>query len=149
MRGRQLIPIFGLAVLLLPAYVFAQTQQPEPPPPPAPAAQAGQADSSNNKKSSSRHQHDFLVKGTVFTPEGLSFAGAEIRIRKAGAKSFHWQSEANSRGEFAIRVVQGAKYEVFVRAKGFKEQMKPADGMGSERIEEMVFHMEREGGKPQ
>jgi len=147
MRGQRLIPIFSVAMLLLPACTFGQTQQPEQPPP-APATQPAQADSSSNKKASSRHQHDFLVKGTVFTPEGLSFAGAEIRIRKAGTKSFRWQSEANSRGEFAIRVVQGAKYEIFVRAKGFKEQMKPADATGSERIEEIVFRMEREGSKP-
>ncbi len=146
MRCQRLIAIFGLAVLLPPARTFGQTQQPEPPPPPAPAQQPAQADSSSNKKP--RHQHDFLIKGTIFTPEGLGFGGAEIRIRKAGEKSFHWHSEANSRGEFAIRVVQGAKYEVFVRAKGCKEQMKPADGTGSERIEEMVFRMEREGSKP-
>ncbi len=147
MRGQRLISILALAVLLLPASMFGQAQQPAPPP--APATQTAQADSSSSKKSPSRHQHDFLVKGSVFTPEGLSFAGAEIRIRKAGAKSFHWQSQANSRGEFAIRVVQGSKYDVLVRAKGFKEQMKPADGTGSERIEEMVFHLEREGSKPQ
>jgi len=146
MRSQRLIAIFSVAMLLLPACTLGQTQQPEPPS--APATQPAQADSSSNKKVSSRHQHDFLVKGTVFTPEGLSFAGAEIRIRKAGTKSFHWQSEANSRGEFAIRVVQGAKYEVFVRAKGFKEQMKPADATGSERIEEIVFRLEHEGSKP-
>ena len=149
MRGQRLIPIFGLALLLLPASVFGQAQQQPEPPPPATATQTAQADSSSSKKSPSRHQHDFLVKGSVFTPEGLSFAGVEIRIRKAGAKSFRWQSQANSRGEFAIRVVQGSKYEVSVRAKGFKEQVKAADGTGSERIEEMVFHMEREGSKPQ
>jgi hypothetical protein len=145
MRDRRLISIFGLAVLLLAAGVFGQAQQP----PPAPLAPPAQADSSSSKKSLSQHQHDFLVKGSVFTPEGLGFAGVEIRIRKTGAKSFHWQSQANSRGEFAIRVLQGSTYEVFVRAKGFKEQMKPADARGSDRIEEMVFHMEREGSKPQ
>jgi carboxypeptidase family protein len=145
MRGQRLIAIFSLAVLSLPGSTIGQTQQPPPPPPPT---EAPQADSSSGKKSPTRHQHDFLIKGTVFTPEGLSFAGAQIRIRKAGAKSFHWQSEANSRGEFAIRVVQGEKYEVVVSAKGFKPQAKAADATGSERTEEMVFHMERLGGKP-
>ena len=148
MRGQRLIAIFSLAVLLLPAAALGQIQQPPPPPPPVAPTQTPQADSSSSKKSPSRHQHDFLIKGMVFTPEGLSFAGAQIRVRKAGAKSFRWQSEANSRGEFAIRVVQGEKYEVVVSAKGFKPQAKSADATGSERIEEMVFHMERQGGKP-
>src|SRR5262245_27169281 len=139
MRGQGWM-IFGLAVLSLPALAFAQTQQPEPPPAPP-----TQTESSSGKKNHSKHQHDFLIKGTVFTQEGRSYAAAEIQIRKAGAKSVHWQGEDTSRGEFAIRVVQGAKYEVVVIAKGCKEQMKSVDATGSERIEEMVFHMEREG----
>jgi hypothetical protein len=144
MRGQRWIFSFGLAVFLLPALVFAQTPQA---PAPTPAAPPTQAESSSEKKSGSRHQHDFLIKGTVFTKEGLSFGGARVRIRKAGAKTFHWKSEANSRGEFAIRVVQGMKYEVVVSAKGCKDQIKPVDATGSERIEDMVFRMEREGGK--
>jgi len=72
----------------------------------------------------------------------------EIRIRKPEQNRFVGKVRRNSRGEFAIRVVQGSKYEVSVRAKGFKEQVKAADGTGSERIEEMVFHMEREGANP-
>jgi Carboxypeptidase regulatory-like domain len=147
MRSLRWISVFGLGVLLLPAQVVAQEQQPAPAPPPANTSPA-QTESSSAKKKSTRHQHDFLIKGTVFTPEGLSFAGARIRIRKSGEKSFHWGSEANSRGEFAIRVIQGARYEVVVSAKGWKEQKKPVDATGSERIEDMVFHMEREGSKP-
>ncbi len=149
MRRQQWITVFGSAVLLLPGFAFAQPQQTPPPEPQtSPAAPPTSAESSNKKKSSSRHQHDFLIKGTVFTPEGLSFAGARIRIRKAGDKSFHWQDVANSRGEFAIRVVQGAQYEVVVDARGCKEQKKPVDTTGNERIEDVVFHMEREGSKP-
>jgi hypothetical protein len=137
-----------LAVLFLsPALLFAQTQQPQPNPPPAPAAPPVQTGSSSSKKSQSKHQHDFLIKGTVFTQEGLSYPGAQIRIRKTGTKSFHWQDAANSRGEFAIRVTQGAKYEVVVSAKGCKEQMKSVDATGDQRVGEVVFHMEREGGK--
>jgi len=145
MRSPRWIFVFGVGVLFLPAQIAAQEQQPAPPPPNSPLAQT---DSSSAKKPSARHQHDFLIKGTVFTQEGLSFSGARVRIRKAGEKSFHWGSEANSRGEFAIRVVQGAQYEVVVSAKGWKVQKKPVDATGSERIENMVFHMEREGSKP-
>ena len=149
MRWQRWIYVFGFAVLLLPGFVFAQSQQPLPPSSGAPStAPATQAESSNKKKTTARHQHDFLIKGTVFTQEGLSFAGARIRIRKVGDTSFHWQDTANSRGEFAIRVVRGAQYEVVVDAKGSKEQKKAVDATGSERIEDVVFHMEREGSKP-
>ncbi len=149
MRSRRWISIFGLAVLLLPTQAFAQLQQPPAPAPETtPSAPPAVTESSNKRKSSSRHQHDFLIKGTVFTQEGLSFAGARIRIRKAGDKSFHWRDVANSRGEFAIRVVQGAQYEVVVDAKGCKEQKTSVDATGSERIQDVVFHMEREGSKP-
>jgi hypothetical protein len=144
MRSLRSISVFGSAVLFLPAMIAAQTPQASPPAGAPPA----QSESSSNKKPNPKHQHDFLIKGTVFTQEGLSFAGARIRIRRAGEKSFHWQDDANSRGEFAIRVVQGAHYEVVVSAKGCKEQKKPVDATGSERIEEVVFHMEREGCKP-
>lgn len=148
-RSQRWISILGLAVLLLPRFAFAQSQQSPPPPPNPPStASPATAESSNKKKPTSRHQHDFLIRGTVFTQEGLSLAGARIRIRKVGDKSFHWQDVANSRGEFAIRVVQGAQYEIVVDAKGCKEQKKPVDATRSERIEDVVFHMEREGSKP-
>ena len=149
MRSQQRISVFGLAILLLPGFVTAQSQQSPPPTQEAPSsAPPSGAESSNKKKATSRHQHDFLIKGTVFTQEGLSFAGARIRIRKVGDKSFHWQDVANSRGEFAIRVLQGAQYEVVVDAKGCKEQKKPVNATGSERIGDVVFHMDREGSKP-
>ena len=146
MRSQRWITTFGLAVLLLPELVSAQSQQPTSGVPSAPSPPT--AESSNKKKTTSRHQHDFLIKGTVFTQEGLSFAGARVRIRKVGDKSFHWQDIANSRGEFAIRVVQGAQYEVIADAKGNKEQRKTVDATGTDRIQDVVFHMEREGSKP-
>jgi hypothetical protein len=148
MRSQRLLSVFGLAVLFLPPALLSQTQQPEPNPPTAPTAPPAQTGSSSSKKPQSKHQHDFLIKGTVFTQEGMSYPGAQIRIRKAGTKSFHWQDAANSRGEFAIRVIQGAKYEVVVSAKGCKEQRKSVDATGDQRVGEVVFHMQREGGKP-
>lgn len=142
---RRQILMIGTAMLLAVVWVQAQTPQPSPP-----VSQPTQAagESSTKTKPSGKHQHDFLIKGTVFTQEGLSFAGARIQIRKEGEKRFHWRDSANSRGEFAIRVVQGAKYEVVATGKGFKDQRKRVDATGSDRIEELVFHMEREGNKP-
>ncbi|GAC1637453.1 MAG: hypothetical protein NVS9B14_17350 [Candidatus Acidiferrum sp.] len=145
MRNRRLILAIGIATLLSVLNAGAQSQQ-SAPPTPAPSPSAGE--SSTKKKPSGRHQHDFLIKGTIFTQEGLGFVGARIQIRKEGEKKFHWQDSANSRGEFAIRVVQGEKYEVVVSGKGCKDQKKLVDATGSERIEEVVFHMEHEGNKP-
>ncbi len=134
------------AAMLLPALCLkSQTPQPAPP---APQSAPTAEESSTKKKASGKHQHDFLIKGSVFTQEGLSFAGARIQIRREGEKKFHWQDSANSRGEFAIRVVQGAKYEVVAAGKGCKDQKKTVDATGSDRVEELVFHMEREGNKP-
>lgn len=143
MRSRRWMIVRVAVLLFAPTAIFSQSPQSAPP-----ATQSTQPESTNKKKPNSRHQHDFLIKGTVFTPEGLSFAGAQIQIRKAGQKSYHWKDVANSRGEFAIRVVQGAQYEVSVSGKGNKEQKKTVDATGSERVEELVFHMEREGSKP-
>lgn len=140
--------VFCLGLFFQPSFVFAQSQQPAPPQQSAPSTQAPLTPESTSKqKNPSRHQHDFLIKGTVFTQEGLSFAGARIRIRKTGDKSFRWHNEANSRGEFAIRVIQGAQYEVVVDGKGFKEQLKQVDATGSDRVQEVVFRLEREAGK--
>jgi len=147
MRIQRRICVFCLGLFFQPAFAFAQSQQHAPPPQDAPSAPRTSAESSNKKKTSSRHQHDFLIKGTVFTQEGLSLAGARIRIRKEGEKSFRWHDEANSRGEFAIRVIQGAQYEVVVDARGFKELLKQVDATGSDRVQEVVFRMEQEGSK--
>lgn len=134
------------AAMLLPVSCLkSQTPQPAPP---APQSAPSTQESTTKKTPNGKHQHDFLIKGTVFTQEGLSFAGARIQIRREGEKKFHWQDSANSRGEFAIRVVQGAKYEVVAVGKGCKDQKKTVDATGSDRVEELVFHMEREGNKP-
>ena len=145
MRGLRQMLIEVAVLLFCPVMIFPQDSQPAQAVSPT---QSAQPDSTSKKKQSPKHQHDFLIKGTVFTQEGLSFAGAQIQIRKAGQKSYRWRDLANSRGEFAIRVVQGAQYEVSVSGKGSKEQKKTVDATGSERVEELVFHMEREGSKP-
>lgn len=144
MHSQRWISVLGVAVLL-PATIFAGSQQPPSPPETSAPPAAGQDSSSKQKPG--KHQHDFLVRGTVFTPEGLGFAGAKIRIRRAGEKKFRWEDFANRRGEFAIRVQMGSDYEVVVTGKGFKEQTHAVDAKTGARIEEFVVHMEREGGK--
>jgi len=113
----------------------------------SPKASVQASTAKNNKEQKAKHADDFLVKGTVFTSEGLSFPGVEIRIRRSNEKKFRWQTQTNSRGEFAIRVKQGSDYEVVVKEKGFKEQTKTVDAKSGDRIEDMVFRLEREGEK--
>ena len=111
----------------------------------APGTPSGGA---TEKKKKRGHEGDFLVKGTVFTPEGLSFQGAELRIRRSGEKKFRWETYTNSRGEFAVRVPQGVDYEIVVRGKGFSEQSRALNAKVG-REEDMVFRMEavKSGGK--
>ena len=122
MRGLRQMLIAVAILLFCPVMICPQDSQPAQPVSPT---QSAQPDSASKKKQSSKHQHDFLIKGTVFTQEGLSFAGAQIQIRKAGQKSYRWRDLANSRGEFAIRVVRGAQYEVSVSGKGRKNKKRP------------------------
>jgi len=118
--------------------------------PAAQAPAAPQAESSSQQKpgsSASRHGNDFLVRGTVFTPNGLALPGAELRIRRRTEKKFQWQTVSNSRGDFAVRVKMGADYEVVVRAKGFEEQSLQVDAKTGERFKDLVFRMQKQEGK--
>ena len=113
----------------------------------SPDAQAPPAPAQKTQKSRARHSNDFLVHGTVFTPEGLSFPGAEIRIRRVSEKKFHWKTYTNSRGEFAVRVKQGSEYEVVSAAKGFIDEKKEVDAKTGVTTGDLSFRMERKGEK--
>src|SRR5438270_2895114 len=91
------------------------------------ASEPQASSSSKNSKSKYSHANDFLIRGTVFTDKALSFPGVQLRIRRAGDKKFRWEDRTSSRGEFAIRVPQGAEYEIVVHAKGFADQAKTID----------------------
>ncbi len=145
MRPYLLSLLVAIGAALFSVGPFAQEPvQPAPAPPP-------QAESSSSKPASgqgaSRHSDDFLVRGTVFTAEGLSLPGAELRIRRSAEKKFRWDAISNSRGDFAVRVKMGSDYEVMVRAKGYQEQSIAVDGKTGERIKDLVFRMQHQGGK--
>jgi len=145
MRPYSLSLLVAIGAALFSVGLFAQEPvQPAPAPPP-------QAESSSSKLASgpgtSRHSDDFLVRGTVFTAEGLSLPGAELRIRRSAEKKFRWDTISNSRGDFAVRVKMGSDYEVIVRAKGYQEQSIAVDGKTGERIKDLVFRMQHQGGK--
>jgi Carboxypeptidase regulatory-like domain len=119
--------------------------------PPAPSQSPSSSSESSSKPKSaapaSRHSDDFLIRGTVFTEEGLALPGAQMRIRRTAEKKPHWETVSNSRGDFAVRVKMGTAYEVTVRAKGFQEQTLPVNAATGDRFKDLVFRLQREGGK--
>jgi carboxypeptidase family protein len=146
----------------MPAYVFSfallaglvlfgswplraqETAQPSlPPSTPSPESRSKQ----NPGQPAGPHSNDFLVRGTVFTEEGLALPGAELRIRRGSEKKFRWDAETNSRGNFAVRVKMGADYEVLVRAKGYQDQSLAVDAKTGDRYKDLVFRMRHQGGK--
>jgi len=132
----------GVGVLLL---VFAAplvATQEAPPAAPTSAAQesSSKADTPGKKKYS--HANDFLVRGTVFNEKALSFPEVELRLRKEGEKKYKWETYTNSRGEFAVRVPQGASYEVLAHVKGFADQTKTVEAKGGGNEETLVFRMQ-------
>ncbi len=146
-RSLRWIVCLGTSALLAPwAYVSAQEPQTAPPAKTAPAAtDAAQPPASAPEKPVKRrysHANDFLIHGTVFTDKGLSFPGAQLRIRRSTEKKFRWESYTNSRGDFAIRVPQGSDYEIVVRSKHFSEQTRTVDAKIGAREENIVFRME-------
>ena len=143
-------PRFARSQEPAPAPPAAGQQQPpanNPPPanPPAPSNPPTGAESSSKQKHT--HAHDFLIRGTVFTPNAYAFPDVHLRIRRAGEKKFHWDTYTNSRGEFALRVPQGLQYEVVVNAKGFPDQTRTIDARGGLSEDSVVFRMEPAGGK--
>src|SRR5215468_6670879 len=139
------LPTFQNAVLagaLISCAVFLRAQEPGQARsiPQQPAGAAGAESSSKQAQNKSSHGNDFLVRGTVFTPEGLALPGAELHVRRASEKKFRWNDAANSRGEFAIRVKMGADYEVVAHAKGYQDQPVPVNASTGERFKDLVFH---------
>ena len=142
---KQALWIFAFGLLFpcgWPAAKAAPRQEPAPgaqTSAPAPAPAAPSTKHAPRKKHS--HANDFLIRGTVFNDKALALPGAEIRIRRSGEKKFRWETQTNSRGEFAVRVPRGADYELAVRAKGFAAEGKELDAKGSAREENTVFRL--------
>jgi len=136
MHVRWVVALWA-AALLAPFAVFLT--------PVSPSALASSPQSSLSAKSGKQkysHANDFLIRGTVFTDKSLSFPAVQLRIRRAGEKKFRWEDQTNSRGEFAIRVPQGAQYEMVVRAKNFADQIRTIDARTGSGENNVVFRME-------
>ena len=133
------------AVLLVPCGHFTVYRAQEPAPPAAPST----ADSSSSAhRGKNAHANEFVVRGTVFKPQGLAFPSVKVSIRRTGERKFLWQGYTNSRGEFAARVPQGAEYEVIAQAKMYAEITRQVDARNGALEQGMVFRMEPStGGK--
>jgi hypothetical protein len=83
---------------------------------------------------------EVVITGTVFTESGFSLTGATIRVNRVGERKARWEAASDRRGEFGVRVPQGAEYEVRVNAKGYEEQSQKVDGRSS-TYENLVFRM--------
>jgi hypothetical protein len=147
MKSPRWIAVVGMPSLLICLSSFlSRAQEPAPPTPQAPpSSESSTLDKSQKKKYS--HANDFLIIGTVFDPKGYAFPGVELRIRRTNEKKYRWDSYTNSRGEFAVRVPQGADYEMVIRAKGFADQTRALDAKTGVSEARIVFHMESAGGE--
>jgi len=139
----------GLGLLLLLGGVAALAGVPgapaqEPAPPPAPAQES--ASRPQPPKKLPPHSHDLRILGTVFTPEGFSFRGVPVRVRRAGEKKFRWMDTTNSLGEFAFWLPPDLDYELVVQVRGFVEQTRPIEGKSGERFMRLSLQMQRTPG---
>jgi len=114
----------------------------------APATQAAGTESSSAHKSKSSHANDLLIRGTVFNEHALALQGAKLRVRRSNEKKSRWATFSNFRGEFAVRVPQGADYEIAVESKGYAKQSQAIHAKAGIGEEKAIFHMEpAKGGK--
>lgn len=118
------------ALLCIPGAV--PSQEPSQSPPPETGGASGNSGKSTTAESSSGKKKNkpvpsFLIIGTVFNENALSFPGVQVRIRQSGGKKFKWATYTNSRGEFAVRVPPGYDYEVVTHVKKYGDQTLKVD----------------------
>ncbi|MGB7727775.1 MAG: hypothetical protein WBL50_07070 [Candidatus Acidiferrum sp.] len=121
-----LTPVLLAAILYFPTSLVAQ----EPPPPPAATPSAPQptpGTGSSSSKTKNRAIPSFLIIGTVFNENALSFPGVQVRVRRSGEKKVIQQTYTNSRGEFAVRVPPGYEYEVVTHIKKYDDKIENVD----------------------
>ena len=100
------------------------------------------------QSSSRTHAHDFLIFTTVFTDRGFSLPGARLRVRREEEKRFRWEGMSDHQGEVAIRVPQGAEYELTIEARGFKTATRKVSALDDNRADLTIQMEPLPGGKP-
>jgi hypothetical protein len=151
MRALRWHKVIGATMCLVSLATWSVlAQEPAPPAPPnqqqPPAENPSGPGNSSSKHARTTHANDFLIIGTVFTDRALAFPGVRLRVRRSAEKKFRWETYTNSRGEFAIRVPQGAEYEMVVFAKGFVDQSKTISAKSGTSENNAVFTMQPAAG---
>jgi hypothetical protein len=119
----------ALCAMVVLTAAFANSQQPPPAAPPSiPPAPPAQGSTANPPANQTRQIPSFLIVGTVFNENALSFPGVQVRIRRADERKFRWETYTNSRGEFAVRVFPGYEYEVITHVKKYRDQSNLVNG---------------------
>jgi len=136
----------GVACFLLGAR-SASSQEPAPPATTASPNGTAAVQPGKTGKQKYSHANDFLIRGSVFTDKARAFPGVKLRIRRSGEKKFRWEDYTNSRGEFAMRVPQGAEYEMVVHAKGFIDQTKVVEAKSGIADTTLAFQLRPAEGK--
>jgi hypothetical protein len=125
---KRIIPVLLAGLLCFAGVIAAQeSSAPASVPPSAVGGQTAQDNGASSSKSKSQPIPSFLIIGTVFNENALSFPGVQVRIRVSGEKKFKWQTYTNSRGEFAVRVPPGSEYEVVTHVKKYADQSQNVD----------------------
>jgi hypothetical protein len=114
--------ILVLVATLLYFAIAVSAQEPAPAAPPATGQSAPESGSSSSK-TKAKLIPSFLIIGTIFNENAMSFPGVQVRIRVSGEKKFKWETYTNLRGEFAVRVPPGFDYEVVTHVKKYADQM--------------------------
>lgn len=109
-----------IAVLFATQLVWGQQPAPETGQQSSPASEPAKPEGTPTAKKS-KSLPPFLIMGTVFNENALSFPNVRVQIRRLNEKKFRWEIYTNSRGEFAQRVPEGQEYEVVVKEKKYKD----------------------------
>jgi hypothetical protein len=106
------------------------------------------ATTAGSQKRKNSHSDDFVIFANVFTSQGFALPGARMRVRRANEKKFRWEAFSDRRGEMAVRVKQGAEYELEIEARRFKPERRTVDARQGNRVD-LTFQLEPlPGGKP-
>ncbi len=139
----QKLPVLLLSIFIGVVNALA-AQEPAPAGPTQPGAPAGVEAKSEPAPTGKKGQGlpPYVIIGTVFNENALSYPNARVQIRKAGEKKFRWDTFTNSRGEFAVRVPEGQEYEVVVREKKYKEVSLKVNAKNGELQQRLSIRLE-------
>jgi hypothetical protein len=102
--------------------------------------------SAQKKSKEEQYTELFLLYGNVYTEQGIALPGAEVKVRREDQKKPKWESYSDNRGEFAIRVPPGPKYEITIKAKGYEPLTRMVDTWQQGGRLDSSFKLQRAAG---